>query len=285
MALRIGNLADSAMVAVHIGEVRRLVVAAPRYLKQNPRIKEPSDLVKHQIVAMAHLPNSWTFPPPAGSSVPRTVQFTPRLVINSIRGAVASAVGGAASRGCFRIRWPSMCVGASSRSCSGSMSPSRCRYIWWRRMAGFRRRGCAPSWTSRHPGFVSILIVLPKTWADSPFDRPAQELSCAARPFIPFCTALALSDSRDAPASDSPKGSRHDPPRKSPQPNRCNQPATSRFRDHVQGACRRHRALGAARHAGVRASRNSGARRLRASLSLSRCAERRRADPGAEDRQ
>ena len=36
VALRIGNLADSAMVAVHIGEVRRLLVAAPRYLKQNP---------------------------------------------------------------------------------------------------------------------------------------------------------------------------------------------------------------------------------------------------------
>ena len=100
VALRIGNLADSAMVAVHIGEVRRLLVAAPRYLKQNPRITEPHDLVKHQIIAMAHIPNSWTFPPPPGSSVPRTVQFTPRLVINSIRGAVASVVGG---RGVARL--------------------------------------------------------------------------------------------------------------------------------------------------------------------------------------
>jgi DNA-binding transcriptional LysR family regulator len=94
IALRIGHLTDSAMVAQRIGEVRRVLVAAPRYLKQNPRIDEPSDLVKHQIIAMAHIPQSWTFPPLPGSSVPRTVQFTPRLVINSIRGAVASAVGG-----------------------------------------------------------------------------------------------------------------------------------------------------------------------------------------------
>ena len=94
IALRIGNLADSSMVASRIGEVRRVVVAAPRYLKQNPRIEEPGDLAKHQIITMAHFPNSWTFPPAPGSSVPRTVQFTPRLVINSIRGAVASAVGG-----------------------------------------------------------------------------------------------------------------------------------------------------------------------------------------------
>ena len=94
VALRIGELANSSMVVTRIGEVRRVVVAAPRYLKQNPRIEEPGDLAKHQIITMAHLPNSWTFPPLAGSSVPRSVQVTPRLVTNSIRGAVASAAGG-----------------------------------------------------------------------------------------------------------------------------------------------------------------------------------------------
>ncbi|MGY4309353.1 DNA-binding transcriptional LysR family regulator [Bradyrhizobium sp. USDA 4369] len=94
VALRIGPLADSAMVAIRLGDVRRVVVASPRYLKQHPRIAEPGDLAKHQIVAMAHLPNSWTFAPAAGSSAPRTVQFTPRLVVNSTYAAVASAVAG-----------------------------------------------------------------------------------------------------------------------------------------------------------------------------------------------
>jgi DNA-binding transcriptional LysR family regulator len=94
VALRIGALSDSAMVAMKLGDVRRVVVAAPRYLKQHPRIAEPGDLAKHQIIAMAHLPNSWTFAPQSGSAVPRTVQFTPRLVINSTYAAVASAVAG-----------------------------------------------------------------------------------------------------------------------------------------------------------------------------------------------
>ncbi|MGV7214078.1 LysR family transcriptional regulator [Bradyrhizobium sp. UFLA05-112] len=94
VALRIGPLSDSAMVAMKLGDVRRVVVAAPRYLNQHPRISEPGDLAKHQIVAMAHLPNSWTFAPEPGSVVPRTVQFTPRLVINSTYAAVASAVAG-----------------------------------------------------------------------------------------------------------------------------------------------------------------------------------------------
>ena len=163
VALRIGNLADSAMVAVHIGEVRRLLVAAPRYLKQNPRITEPHDLVKHQIIAMAHIPNSWTFPPPPGSSVPRTVQFTPRLVINSIRGAVASVVGG---RGVARLFSYQVAEhvrrGRARGPAQRSRSLSRCRSTWWRRMAGLRRRGCAPSWISRRLGFASILTVLPK---------------------------------------------------------------------------------------------------------------------------
>ncbi|OAF19744.1 LysR family transcriptional regulator [Bradyrhizobium neotropicale] len=94
VALRIGPLSDSAMVATKLGDVRRVVVAAPRYLNQHPRIEEPGDLAKHQIIAMAHLPNSWTFAPQRGSSSSRTVQFTPRLVINSTYAAVASAVAG-----------------------------------------------------------------------------------------------------------------------------------------------------------------------------------------------
>jgi DNA-binding transcriptional LysR family regulator len=43
---------------------------------------------------MAHLPNSWTFAPQAGSSAARTVQFTPRLIVNSTYAAVASTVAG-----------------------------------------------------------------------------------------------------------------------------------------------------------------------------------------------
>ena len=53
------------------------------------------DLTKHRIITTPHSGvDSWSFPPLSGSSVPRTVQFTPRLVLNSDRGAVASAVDG-----------------------------------------------------------------------------------------------------------------------------------------------------------------------------------------------
>jgi len=100
LALRMGELADSSMVATRVGEARRVVVAAPSYLKSHPPIEEPSDLARHQMIAMDHTASSWTFSPASGSSAPRTVQFAPRLVCNSVRAVLASALAG---RGVARV--------------------------------------------------------------------------------------------------------------------------------------------------------------------------------------
>lgn len=95
LALRITHLADSSLVAHRIGEVRKVVVASPKYLATHPRIVELADLAKQRIIAMAHMGlDSWSFPPLEGSAVPRSVSFTPRLVIDNIQAAVASAVEG-----------------------------------------------------------------------------------------------------------------------------------------------------------------------------------------------
>jgi DNA-binding transcriptional LysR family regulator len=95
VALRIAHLADSNSVAIGLGEVRRVVAASPAYLARHPVISEPADLARHQIVSMTHFgQDSWSFPPLKNSSVPRTVQFTPRLIVNTVRSAVASAAEG-----------------------------------------------------------------------------------------------------------------------------------------------------------------------------------------------
>jgi DNA-binding transcriptional LysR family regulator len=95
VALRIAHLPDSSMVAVRVGEVRRVVAAAPSYLATHPHINEPADLAQQQIIAMNNSGvSSWSFPPAGGSTIPRTVQFTPRFIVNSVRAAVASAVEG-----------------------------------------------------------------------------------------------------------------------------------------------------------------------------------------------
>lgn len=101
VALRIAHLPDSTLVALRVGEVRRIVAAAPSYLAQNPAINEPADLAKHQIIAMTHFgQDSWSFPAVPGAQVPRVVSFAPRFTVNSVRAAVASAVEG---RGVARL--------------------------------------------------------------------------------------------------------------------------------------------------------------------------------------
>jgi DNA-binding transcriptional LysR family regulator len=95
LALRLAHLSDSTLTAIKVGEVRRVVAAAPRYLSQHAKITKPADLARHQIIAMTHFGiDCWTFPPAKGTAMPRSVRFEPRLIINSIRGAVASAVAG-----------------------------------------------------------------------------------------------------------------------------------------------------------------------------------------------
>jgi DNA-binding transcriptional LysR family regulator len=96
VALRVAELPDSSMVAVRIGgDVKRVIVASPRYLARNPKITEPADLLKHHIVTTTHFGlDTWVFPPSAGSSIARSIHFKPRLVVNSVRAALASAVDG-----------------------------------------------------------------------------------------------------------------------------------------------------------------------------------------------
>jgi DNA-binding transcriptional LysR family regulator len=67
VALRIAHLPGSAMVAVRVGEVRRVIAAAPSYLAKHPLIREPGsylakhplirepgDLAKQRIISMNH---------------------------------------------------------------------------------------------------------------------------------------------------------------------------------------------------------------------------------------
>lgn len=102
IALRVGQLPDSSLIATCVGgDVRRVVVASPRYLADHPRIDEPADLAKQQIVAFTNFGlDSWSFTPARGSTIPRTVQFAPRCMMNTVRSAVASAVAG---RGLTRL--------------------------------------------------------------------------------------------------------------------------------------------------------------------------------------
>jgi DNA-binding transcriptional LysR family regulator len=96
IAMRVAQLPDSALIATRIGtDIRRVVVASPDYLAKHAPIREPGDLAQHRIIAFSNFGlDSWSFSPPPGSAVPRTAIFTPRLIVNSVRAAMASAIEG-----------------------------------------------------------------------------------------------------------------------------------------------------------------------------------------------
>jgi DNA-binding transcriptional LysR family regulator len=102
IALRIAHLPDSSLIATRVGsDVRRVAVAAPQYLAGRPPIGEPADLRTHEIIAFMNFGlDSWTFSPAGPSGFPRTVQFSPRLTVNSVSAALASAIRG---RGITRL--------------------------------------------------------------------------------------------------------------------------------------------------------------------------------------
>lgn len=96
VAMRVAQLPDSALIATRIGtDIRRVVVASPEYLAKHAPIREPGDLAQHRIIAFSNFGlDSWSFSPPPGSAVPRTAIFTPRLIVNSVRAAMVSAIEG-----------------------------------------------------------------------------------------------------------------------------------------------------------------------------------------------
>ena len=50
LAVRIGHLADSSLVARQVGEMRRIVVASPRYLKAHGEPNTPEEITSHQTI-------------------------------------------------------------------------------------------------------------------------------------------------------------------------------------------------------------------------------------------
>lgn len=96
VALRIAQLPDSSMIAVNIGKLRKVLCASPGYLEKKPPILKPSDIADHDCISVSPvgLHETWTFPAPPNSRMPRTVRVRPRLMVNADEPAVHAAVDG-----------------------------------------------------------------------------------------------------------------------------------------------------------------------------------------------
>jgi DNA-binding transcriptional LysR family regulator len=90
LAVRIGPLPDSNLVAKKIGTVRRILVASPDYLARRGVPQTPADLRLHSMIAFTGLmPNrEWRF---LDGKRGNSISFVPRLEINDAVASIAAA--------------------------------------------------------------------------------------------------------------------------------------------------------------------------------------------------
>jgi DNA-binding transcriptional LysR family regulator len=93
VGIRIGQLADSSLVARRVGTVRRILVASPDYLRRHGTPATPADLRAHAVVGFSSLmPNrQWRF---AGKRGAESVAVSPRFEINDALAAITAAEAG-----------------------------------------------------------------------------------------------------------------------------------------------------------------------------------------------
>jgi len=93
LALRIGSLPDSGLVATQLGSIRRVVCASPAYLSESPAPATPRDLTAHQCISLELFAtaNTWRFQE-AGAEI--GVPIHPRLIVSTAEAAIDAAVEG-----------------------------------------------------------------------------------------------------------------------------------------------------------------------------------------------
>jgi DNA-binding transcriptional LysR family regulator len=93
LALRIGTLPDSSLIAVRLGAIRRVVCGSPDYLCDRGVPMVPDDLLKHDCVTFTGLgaADKWLFP---DGKLERAVSIRSRLAVNTAEAAIDAAISG-----------------------------------------------------------------------------------------------------------------------------------------------------------------------------------------------
>jgi DNA-binding transcriptional LysR family regulator len=101
LAVRIGHLADSSLVARQVGEMRRIVVVSSAYLKQHGEPKTPEAIASHATIQFgaSAAPPDWRF---VRDGHEIRVASAPRFITNSADAAIQYAgQGGGLTRVMF----------------------------------------------------------------------------------------------------------------------------------------------------------------------------------------
>lgn len=93
IAVRIGALPHSSLVAIRLGEVSRIVCASPDYLEQKVIPARPADLTSHDCITFEGMAmaDGWRFGEGKAATV---VPIRSRLIVNTAEAALDAAIAG-----------------------------------------------------------------------------------------------------------------------------------------------------------------------------------------------
>ena len=93
LAVRIGDLPDSSLVAMRIGTIRRVVCGSPDYLARRGTPRSPGDLGTHDCITFEGLASAeaWAF---SKGKSQVSVALHSRLLVNTAEAAIDAAVAG-----------------------------------------------------------------------------------------------------------------------------------------------------------------------------------------------
>jgi DNA-binding transcriptional LysR family regulator len=91
LAVRIGDLPDSSLIATRVGSIRHVVCGSPAYFIERGTPRSPDELAAHDCITFDGLmsPNSWKFE--VGKSIV-TVAIHSRLTVNTAEAAIDAAI-------------------------------------------------------------------------------------------------------------------------------------------------------------------------------------------------
>lgn len=93
LAVRIGELLESNLIAARVGSTRRVVCASPSYLAEFGTPKHPTDVPAHQMISFEGLTSQDTWFFKAGSAeIP--IPIRPKLIVNTAEAAIDAAIDG-----------------------------------------------------------------------------------------------------------------------------------------------------------------------------------------------
>lgn len=94
VAVRIGRLPDSALMARRAGEIRWVVCAGPGYLEERGAPADPASLPEHDCIAFEGLQRYREWPFVDANGEPQRVTINPRLSVNTAEGVTGGAGAG-----------------------------------------------------------------------------------------------------------------------------------------------------------------------------------------------